>query len=75
MKLKIISYNILADYLGNPDYMLVNKKHLDIDFRIKLLLKKIEKVINSYTIFCLQEVGLNQLSYCFLNYHLSFQHT
>ena len=30
MKLKIISYNILADYLGNPDYMLVNYCFLNL---------------------------------------------
>ena len=62
MKLKIISYNILADYLGNPDYMLVDKKYLNINYRIKLLIKKIDNIIDNNTIFCLQEVGLNQLS-------------
>ena len=62
MKLKIISYNILADYLGKPDYMLVNKKYLNIDFRLKLLFKKIDNILDDNTIFCLQEVGLKQLS-------------
>ena len=62
MELQIISYNILADYLNSSDYILVNKKYLDNDYRNKLLLKKLKKVITNKTIICLQEVGPTQLS-------------
>ena len=62
MKLKIISYNILADYLNSPNYIKVDKKYLDNDNRIKLLLKKLKKLISNESIFCLQEVGYLQLS-------------
>ena len=37
-KFRIISYNILADYLNDPEYVLVKKKYLDNAFRIKLLI-------------------------------------
>ena len=47
MKLKIISYNILADYLNSPNYIKVDKKYLDNDNRIKLLLKKLKKLITN----------------------------
>jgi len=62
MDLQIISYNILADYLNSSDYILVNKKYLDNNYRTNLLLKKLKKVINNKTIICLQEVGPTQLS-------------
>jgi len=62
MNIKIITYNILADYLNNPEYVLVNKKYLDNEFRIKLLKKKIKEQIKKNTIICLQEVGPLQLS-------------
>ena len=64
-EIKIITYNILADYLNDPEYVLVKKKYLDNDFRIKLLIKQFEKIFkkNKYnTIVCLQEVGPTQLS-------------
>jgi mRNA deadenylase 3'-5' endonuclease subunit Ccr4 len=62
MKLKIITYNILADYLNNPEFVLVNKKYLDNEYRMKLLLKKIDSVIENNSIIFLQEVGATQLS-------------
>ena len=39
-EIKIVTYNILADYLNSHEYVLVNKKYLDNEFRIKLLTKK-----------------------------------
>ena len=51
MTIKIFSYNILADYLNSHEYIKVNKKYLDNQFRIKLLLKKVKGTKN--TIFCL----------------------
>lgn len=62
MKLKIISYNILANNLANPDYIKVNKKYLDNTYRIKILKKKIIDEIENNTIFCLQEVSNKQLA-------------
>ena len=62
MIIKIISYNILADYLNDPEYVLVKKKYLDNAFRIKLLIKQLKSVVNKKTIICLQEVGPTQLS-------------
>ena len=50
MKLKIITYNILADYLNSPDFILVDKKYLDNEYRIKLLLKQIDSVIENNSI-------------------------
>ena len=67
-KIQFISYNILADYLNSPKYILVKEKYLDNNYRIKLLLKKLEKVIinnTNNTIICLQEVGPMQLSALF----------
>ena len=62
MTINIISYNILADYLNNYEYINIKKKFLENNFRIKLLLKKLTKHIKKNTIFCLQEVGPTQLS-------------
>ena len=42
-KLQIISYNILADYLNDHNFVKVSKKYLDNDYRIKLLSKKLKK--------------------------------
>lgn len=66
MFIKIVSYNILADYLNDPTYMLVKKKHLDNKYRLFLLTQKIKKIINDKTIFCFQEVGPIQLSTLYL---------
>ena len=66
MTIKIFSYNILADYLNSHEYIKVNKKFLDNQFRIKLLLKKFKKIVKKNTIICLQEVGPLQLSSLYL---------
>ena len=61
--IRIITYNILADYLNSHEYVLVKKKYLDNEFRIKLLIKQFEKKLNDNidTIVCLQEVGPSQI--------------
>ena len=63
MKLKIVSYNILADYLANPNFINVDKIFLNNEYRLKLLKKKLEELIDKNTIFCLQEVGDYQLPF------------
>ena len=63
--IKIISYNILADYLNSHEFNLVKKKYLDNNFRIKLLIKHLKEIFKkdtTDTILCLQEVGSTQLS-------------
>ena len=67
-EIKIVTYNILADYLNSHEYVLVNKKYLDNEFRIKLLTKKFKKLLTDYnkTIFCIQEIGPTQLSYLYV---------
>ena len=65
MEIQIISYNILADYLNSSDYILVDKKYLDNEYRIKLLLKKLKKIVSKKTIICIQELGPTQLSSLF----------
>ena len=64
-KLQIISYNILADYLNDHNFVKVSKKYLDNDYRIKLLSKKLKKILKKTSIVCLQEVGPTQLSFLF----------
>lgn len=66
MFIKIVSYNILADYLNDPTYMLVKKKYLDNKYRLYLLTEKIKKIISDKTVFCFQEVGPIQLSTLYL---------
>jgi len=34
-EIKIVTYNILADYLNSHEYVLVNKKYLDCDGKLK----------------------------------------
>ena len=65
-QIRLITYNILADYLNSHEFVLVNKKYLDNQYREKLLSKIFKKILendNKNTFFCLQEVGPTQLSY------------
>lgn len=66
-EIKIVTYNILADYLNSSKFNLVKKKYLDNEYRTKLLSKKIKELLkdNKNTIFCLQEVGPTQLSFLY----------
>lgn len=74
-QIKIITYNILADYLNSEKFILVKKKHLDNNFRKKLLIKKLKNILNKFpkiSIFCFQEVGPTQiifLSQLFLKFN------
>lgn len=64
--IRVITYNILTDYLNSPEFILVNKKYLNNEYRKKLLLQIFNKILekdNKNTFFCLQEVGPTQLSY------------
>ena len=88
MFIKIVSYNILADYLNDPTYMLVKKKHLDNKYRLFYLLKKLKKLLmiklffvfrsRSYTIkyfiFIFKKLDFESISYSGLSifYHKSF---
>jgi len=64
-ELQVVTYNILADYLNSSEYILVKKKYLDNEYRIKLLLKKLKKILIKDSVICLQEVGPTQLSSLF----------
>ena len=72
MIINFVSYNILSDNLSDPNFINVNKKYLDNEYRIKILIKKIKNIISNNTIFCFQEVSENQLSILsnlFFNYN------
>lgn len=79
--INIISYNILADYLNNENYIFGDKKYLTNKYRIPLLTKKLDKILskNKNTILCLQEVGplhLSSLLIMFSKYnyqHINFK--
>lgn len=65
-QIRVITYNILADYLNSHEFVLVDKKYLDNQYREKLLSKIFKRILqedNKNTFFCLQEVGPTQLSY------------
>ena len=62
MNIKVLSYNILMDYLADPNFIKVKKKYLNNKYRIVLIIKKLLSELNKNTIICLQEIGDSQMN-------------
>jgi 2',5'-phosphodiesterase len=80
LRIRIVSYNVLSNKLASPSHFsMLNPAHLDENYRLPLLLQKIEHELSQSsrrTIICLQEVsdewaGALHVFFANRNYHLA----